>query len=355
MTLLFEKGQVESVIGFDSCGKVNSLWFGTPTLSLVSKNTNSSSDSKCNAKSSPPRGLLGKLKELYERKKQGLITEKEFEKQKTLITESQSLEIKKKEAELELLATQKEKQEEILDAQKKHEAELLALNEYGIKFPLHAAVLAKDRVALQNLLQNNQIQINSPDNNEKTAWDLAYGLDDSAVSFDFCKMLQNAGGVSFVEIQKFENEKKKANLAQLVVATGIEYNMDGFQPFADRTVLLIKSYEADNAFMRVQEQVRKMPNFVLNTSFVRPGTIGYDAVRKWEIDFNNLMVFIPSLKATTDTQGIAVFEDLEKGQYLVVFSERVRKNAPAVWALYVNCAEKNNKVLLSNNNALFLP
>lgn len=301
------------------------------------------------------QNMLEQMKALHLQKKQGSITAQEFEEKKKAIIESHSPEAKKRADEEAKKLAEKLKQEKILEEQKKHEAEALALVEYGDKFPLHAAVIAKDKVALQNLLHNNQIQINSLDNNEKTAWDLAYGLDDSAVSFDFCKIIQNAGGVSFVEIQKFENEKKKANLAQLEVTTGIEYHADGFQPFADRTVLLIRSSEADNAFMRVQEQVRKMPNFVLHTSFVRPGTVGYDAVRKWEIDFNNLMVFIPSLKATTDTQGMAVFEDLEKGQYLVVFSERVRKNAPAVWALNVNCSEKSNKVRLSNNNALFLP
>lgn len=145
--------------------------------------------------------IVEQLRELHKRKSQGLITEEEFERQKSNITESKRPEEKKKKTKKAHTNVEKKAHITAVDS-------VVVTGEYDSKFPLHAAVKNKDRAKLYKLLQSSDAQVNVFDDQGSTAWDLAYKIEDPTVSFDFCKMIKDAGGVSSKEIKEFAESKK---------------------------------------------------------------------------------------------------------------------------------------------------
>lgn len=298
--------------------------------------------------------MLEQLKELHLQKKQGWLTDQQFEEKKKAIIESHSPAAKKQAAEEAKLLAEKQKQEKILEEQKKREAEALAQRTYVEKFPLHSAIKNNNRQKIEELLKSPSLKINEFDDEENTPWDIAYNIGDTSVSFELCKLLKDAGAVSSKEIKEFELQKRREKLVSLKVCAGVSYRMGGYQPFVGAQVALCKRSAKSSILGNIQGCL---------SIFNNPGPyIGNNArLQIWGNARANLMAPVNNLvdqeslvkMLTTDQSGSAIFEDIEPDDYLIVFGGPTRKNF-GIWLEEVSCKEKENSLVLTESNAYFI-
>jgi hypothetical protein len=297
------------------------------------------------------QSMLEQLKDLHLKKKQGWLTDQQFEDKKKAIIESHSPAAKKKAAEEAKILAEKQKQAKILEEQKKREAKALALKEYAKKFPLHSAIKNNNRKKIEELLKLPDLQINEFDDEENTPWDIAYNITNTTVSFELCKLLKEAGAVSSKEIKEFELQKRREKLVTLKVSAGVTYQMGGYQPFVGFPLALVDISAQTSIMNKVNNCLRIYNDMSLIT---------FDGSGVWPVAYKNLQTPIESFVSNdsiikicdTNTSGQAVFEDIEPGSYLVVFGAPTRKYF-ALWVTEVSCKEKLTNLTLSDLNAIY--
>jgi len=299
----------------------------------------------------PGKGtLLSETKKLQELKIKGKITEEEFQKRKAELIKAnfETAEDRKRQEELAKAAAEASRTQAIADEKKRQDDLVRANAEYGVKFPLHAAVKSQDKDKLKTLLQGPNIEINGFDDSGKTAFDIAYEIKMATMSFELCNLLKSSGGVPSEEIRKFAAEKAKANLVRLKVSAGVSYSYGGYQPFVGGDMALVKS----SAKPKVVGEAQACLNIF---NFVVKGSMEF-----WGAARAKLMTPVASFvdsdslvkKASTDSSGKVVFEDVEPGSYLVVFGGPTRKNF-CLWVVEVSCTEKETELALTESNALY--
>ncbi len=272
------------------------------------------------------QNMLEQMKALHLQKKQGSITAQEFEEKKKAIVESHSPEAKKRadeEAEVNRVKTEKKKlvaeQKKIEEQKVREEEKAIAAKNYKEKFPLHFFVKSKNRSELLKLLKAGNSQINQFDDCGLTAWDLAYKIEDTTTSFDFCKLLKDAGGVSASEIKEFELKKAQAEYVTLKINAGVTYKLGGYQPFVGQVINIIRLNEGEK----------------------------FDALALSNIPDS-------AIQATTDNQGLAVVV-VPPGDYVVAFAGRLRSSEKAWWRFQVTCTEKITEIYLENYAPIVIP
>ncbi|NCB46803.1 SHOCT domain-containing protein, partial [bacterium] len=168
---------------------------------------------------------------------------------------------------------------------------------------------------------------------------------------DIDAITKNSVGVPAADINDSVKNETQQNLCSLRVTLGISYNVGGFQAEVGQTVSLIKgtanirssvyqelnkygstSMERVKFFMRSRETENITYRFVKPTSYVSSSEILAEKI--------------------TNSNGEAVFKNLEKGTYVIWSSLKNRQGIPHVWAETIECTEKENTLLLSNHNAI---
>lgn len=276
--------------------------------------------------------MLEQLKELHLQKKQGWLTDQQFEEKKRAIIDSNNPSAKRRADEEAAKLAEKQKQEKILEDRKKREATSQALKEYGSKFPLHAAIQSFNSELIESLATKNPQQINLKDNLGKTAWDIAY---------------EHSNMAAIPVLQTGLNTIK--NAANVNVEVGINYSFGGWQPVTGENFLLLKKVEI------VNQNCEKL--LKANSSSVALLSQTGDSSHK-HILINNIAEavkiirkFSPEIqRMETDSQGKCTFKSIPSGEY-VLFGVSQTRGGCALWYYPIKVNKNDQSVLLDAKKA----
>ncbi len=300
--------------------------------------------------------FLDKTKKLQKLKAMGQITEKEYQKRKAKIIKAnfetaEDRRLKKEVAEAAALAS---KTLEITIEKERQKATNKALADYKIMFPLHSAVKEQNKKQVLSILKEENADINAFDTDGKTAWDYAYSIQSATMSFELCNILKTAGGVASEEINKFNEEKKRAHLVNLKVSVGISYKLGGYQPFVGTPIALVKSSELPEVMSKYSHYFTIFRATGFNRNDIARLN-NWDAAREALLNPATSLVSASSVTqiSNTDSMGSINFQDLEPGSYVIVCGGPTRSGF-ANWFVTINCDHKENKITLTESNAYYI-
>ena len=279
--------------------------------------------------------MVEQLRELHKKKSQGLITEQEFEQQKNKITESNSPAAKKE--------AEKKRQEQILaeklrleTEKKRAEVKLIEEKEYGVKFPLHAAIKNSDIQRVKQLLaENPNLVINQFDTEGNTPWDVALTY----------KQLES--------ITELLTTFKKINSPLAInVQVGINYQIGGFQATVNETLALQKKIKERNP------EALKYLTELGETISATKSHVQRGLEASWAEATNKMLVLTlktqPVLQLVkTDITGKAVFQNIPPGEYIVVGCTSTRSGL-ATWFVEVEVTTTSPNLFLDEKNAIII-
>jgi hypothetical protein len=273
------------------------------------------------------QSMLEQLKDLHLQKKQGWLTDQQFEEKKKAIIDSHSPTAKKKAAEKAKKLAEKQKQEKI----KQQKAKALALKEYSAKFPLHAAIKVSDLALIETILKNNPQQINIKDNKGKTAWDVVYEQD------KFIMLPYLLAGIKTIE-----------NSPNVSFEAGVNYNIGGWQPVIGVKFILLQKVQ-----MLYQQQKELLETHSSSVSLLSDlNDTQHFLLEGIQKTIKLILKTTPVIQtAETNSRGKSQFKNVAPGEY-IIFGITSTRGGYALWYYPIKVVESDLSVLLDTNKAI---